>query len=90
MTHTELPWRRTENDVFIEGNGEDIAIILKKFDNWQDNAEFIVRACNNFEALVEALELINRECLHGEGDGCVAGEVARIALAAARGEKAPS
>ena len=89
--HTDLPqWRWDQGGGRPAGwwlrkpDGEPAIYVTKLGSTVEGRAE-LLRAVINHDALVEALEFIERECLHGDGDGCVAGETARAALAAARG-----
>ena len=59
--HTPTPWKVDGNsDVFSgdpsKGTRKDIACIQS--DNYAEDAEFIVRACNAHDDLLEALERI--------------------------------
>lgn len=69
--HTELPWEVTK-DGMINSIKDDYIPIFSPWreDAWEDdpkeaqaNARFIVQACNNFEALREALESVEKELL---------------------------
>ena len=55
-THSELPWKvDVEMDIVNKQDGH-LATCVNV--NQKANASFIVRACNNHEKLVEALQLI--------------------------------
>ena len=67
MTHTKTPWRittiaqRNEEDDFLAiGNGNMRVASISNSLGGQEDAEFIVLAVNNHDALVEALELMKR------------------------------
>lgn len=67
MKHTQTPWAltvvlKTEKDMSgvlnIRSGDENVLAMTPRFGtNDQDNAEFIVKACNSHEALVAALQL---------------------------------
>ena len=64
MEHTALPWeigKSYTDDIAIRElspDNECVADVLCLSDGEQEaNAEFIVRACNSYEALVEACKL---------------------------------
>lgn len=70
MAHTKLPWEVVKSQ---DGDGMQIAAIQSTTGEWvcdgdswigkesRANAEFIVRACNSHQELVEALEAAERE-----------------------------
>ena len=58
--HTEIPWKFGEEILgserrFIETGKEKLAIaeMITFRDNWKANADFIVRACNSHDELLE-------------------------------------
>lgn len=63
LSHTPTPWKVEEginNDQFIS-NDEDVICSLhglSDYETRQQNAEFIVRACNNFQKILDALEQV--------------------------------
>jgi len=62
--HTALPWQLINKSVIKDQNDELIAttvISWADFENFEANAEFIVRACNSHTELLEALELLVKE-----------------------------
>jgi hypothetical protein len=89
-THTPTPYKATHigEDEFRKEIIIDVATcgqVAEVLDagNGKETAEFVVRACNNFATLVEALE----RCI--ESDSGIEDELtayARAALAAAKGE----
>ncbi len=56
MNHTKTPWKYNEGRETIEAEGRDIAY-LNPTDS-DANAEFITRACNAHEELLEAVEAL--------------------------------
>lgn len=75
-------------DICANGGGDMIAD-LAGCDNAEANAAFIVKAVNNHDALVAALEKIERglpsnEGLGGHADLIMLGKIARQSLANAR------
>lgn len=52
--HHPLPWRNSENGLWVAGGGEYLGSMSTDRDNYKANAEFIVRACNgHYEFLGE-------------------------------------
>ena len=56
MKHTELPWVIMDKAAFVLIYGPNGERVCKIIDNEQD-AAFIVRACNNHDKLLAALKL---------------------------------
>ena len=98
--HTPGPWKVTKNPhtrlVFLNAGNRDYPLFKDDADgldttnaDWS-NAEFIVRACNAHDDLLEALEALMRaEGLTDDDyyetiDGAMA--LARLAIAKAKGE----
>lgn len=79
--HTPGPYRiiHTADDrTFIDADVEDtVAEVNRRLPEDEDNAEFIVRACNSYEALLAALETIRT----GLADDRAYRDCARAALA---------
>lgn len=60
--HTNLPWTLLQDydgryDIFGPGHGE-LVLTLEDKEEAEDNGKLIVKACNNHEELVKALEVI--------------------------------
>ena len=62
VTHTPTPWRNKSGQVLANGLELVAQCEGKNTQEWEANAAFIVRAVNNFEALLDTLKTIRREC----------------------------
>lgn len=58
MTHTALPWILNHDEILATSDPADVVAICEwgYDDSAEDNAEFIVRACNAHDGLVKALK----------------------------------
>lgn len=71
--HAQTPWETSvtsslEWDVCKEGGGDCIAHIMNNDAESEANAAFIVRACNNHEALIKTVKAIQELIDQGESD----------------------
>ncbi len=58
--HSPLPWR-VDRSFVVGKNGESIADMLQWTDGGPANGEFITRACNSHDNLVESLRQLANE-----------------------------
>jgi hypothetical protein len=83
MSHTPTPWKVSGGDIWPESGNPAVKIaeIVKPSAmngiDWKSNAEFITRACNCHDDLVNCLLLIANDC---HGDAALMVTVARAAL----------
>lgn len=90
--HAPTPWRITETERIVGQDGRTIRIEGVAFPGGADpeavaNAEFIVRACNSHEALLESLQEMVKWIEEGDYEDGFLGK-ARAAIAKATGESA--
>lgn len=99
--HTPTPWLRGEeheSKVLITDTKESPVLAIRGGPQMEDNAHFVLTACNAYDSLVEALEEIDaleEECFFGctrcgHEESCKGSDVqlvARRALKLARGDK---
>ena len=89
MKYTKTPWRYEVATKTIRAVPSNYW--LATMDSWdgavnhQANAEFIVRACNSHEELVEAAELVDRAWAGDGVDMSVAVDAILLAIANAEG-----
>ena len=71
--HTDLPWElydtaghaaHGQTAIYSKANGKDIAIIYEG----DINAEFIVRACNSYEDMLEACRRHKKQIIENYGN----------------------
>ena len=55
-THSQLPWKLEDADCIIDNRGKTTAVCVNEFS--EANASFIVKAVNNHERLVKAVQSI--------------------------------
>lgn len=65
MTHSKLPWKVTyskaKKRIFIESNNQ-FDIIVQMLNGEVANAEFIIKACNNHDKLIEMVRKFIHYC----------------------------
>lgn len=88
-----IPWETNACPVISDSKGQVVALISMECHEWQGEdlavAEFIVRAVNNHDALVAALDLVLNPPPPGLMEHSAVLETARMALAIAKKEKQP-
>ena len=72
MKHTELPWRvftvEVGNTMGIQTKDFNTVVVADQSGENKANAAFIVKACNSFYGLLEALENVD-DFMNGHDDG---------------------
>ena len=78
MKHTKIPWRRNKHaSMLVEhknrsiastGGYQNVSKSEEVHDENEANAAFIVKACNSFYGLLEALENVD-DFMNGHDDG---------------------
>jgi hypothetical protein len=84
--HAPVHWDREKGRIFPKGHNTDASLVAKA--NCDENAEFIVRACNSHAELVEAcnglLAVIHEHYYNYEKEYCCCDEKVRAACEAIR------
>lgn len=92
MNHTPTPWKKGSRNLerhsraILDSHGMLVAEARAATETWEQtevNANFIVRACNAHDILVELAE---RVIVHFAGTDAPLADFARMALKLARGE----
>lgn len=62
--HTPLNWEIDTENFIVDADGAVVASFAELVEK-KDNMEYIVKACNNYPRLIEALKLARKQMLKG-------------------------
>lgn len=90
--HTPTPWLlSTDSGTIFTKGGEIVCQFWSKqeedFPNAEANSRFTIRACNNFDSMLQALEAVLADCQNVENGSNLSLEVGRLLRAAINSAK---